>query len=157
MKKIILFLFIIFSFSCRTNKVVYQKETTTVRDTVYSYKIIEKIKRVKDTLIIKNPCDSSGKLARFYSKLALPNGSVTIESSENNIVANINIDSISNIYEEKYKSKFSNLSQISTKIVTKTVYPSWLITCFIFESLIILGYIYIKFIYRKSPYYGEGN
>jgi hypothetical protein len=149
MKKIILFLFIIFSFSCRTNRVVYQKETTTVRDTIYSYKTIEKIKRVKDTLIISNPCDSLGMLTRFYSKLVLPNGNVTIRSNKNNIIATVNLDSISNIYEEKYKSKFSNLSQISTKIATKTVYPSWLITCFIFESLIILGYIYIKFIYRK--------
>lgn len=149
MKKIILFLFIIFSFSCRTNKVVYQKEISIVRDTVRHYKTIVKIKPVKDTLIINNPCDSSGILTRFYSKLVLPNGNVTIRSNKNNIVATVNIDSISNVYEEKYKGKYSNVSQVSTKIETKTVYPSWLITAFIFETLIILGYIYIKFIYRK--------
>lgn len=149
MKRIVIILLALMVFSCRTAKTVYDSKIIAVHDTVRAYKVVRKINPVKDTLVIQNPCDTSGMLTNFYSRIVMPNGNVTIRSKKNNIIATVNIDSISNVYEEKYRSNKSDSSQISTKVVTKTVYPSWLITSFIFESLIISGYLYFKFIYRK--------
>ena len=156
MKKTILLiltiLFIIFLNSCRTKQLVTQTLTTTVRDTIRDYKVITKFNAVHDTLTIDNPCDSAGILTEFYSKIKLPQGQVIIRSVRGKIQATVNIDSIQSVYKNMYRAKENTSSQISTKIVTKTVYPSWLITAFIFETLIILGYIYLKIFYPTTWY-----
>jgi hypothetical protein len=138
-------LFIIFLNSCRTKQFVTQTLTTTVRDTVRDLRTIEIIKPIHDTLTIENPCDSLG-LKDFYYKSNLPHGKVIIRSLRGKIQATINMDSVANVYDSKYKSKYSSEVKFFEKIVVKNVVPTWAIVTIFLESLIIIGYIYFRFI-----------
>ncbi len=135
--------------SCKPSKVITITKETLRVDTIRDYKVITKYNAVHDTLIIDNPCDSLGLLNSFYSKIVIPQGRVIIRSYRGKIQATINIDSIASVYEKKYRNKETSNVASSTKIVTKVTYPSWLITAFIFESLIILGFLYFKYIFGK--------
>lgn len=132
--------------SCKTKQFVLRNEKLIFNDTLRLYRTVLKYKAIKDTFIIKNPCDTSGMLTNFYSKLVLPNGNVTISSNKNNIVATVNIDSIVSVYQEEYKSKHSDKSIIFEKVVVKSVVPNWAIITIFIESILILGYLYFRFI-----------
>jgi hypothetical protein len=146
---IYLLLFIIFLGSCKPSKVVTVVSEKIRIDTIVNEKTIVKYHAVHDTLTIDNPCDSLGILTTFYSKITLPQGKVIIRSYRGKIQATVNIDSIRSVYEKKYRYRETNLSQNSTKIVTKVTYPSWLVTAFIFESLLIIGFLYFKYIFGR--------
>ena len=146
---IYLLLFIIFLGSCKPSKVVTVVSEKIRIDTIINEKVIVKFNAIHDTLTIDNPCDSLGILTTFYSKITLPQGKVIIRSYKGKIQATVNIDSIRSVYEKKYRYRETNLSQNSTKIVTKVTYPSWLVTAFIFESLLIIGFLYFKYIFGK--------
>jgi hypothetical protein len=121
-------------------------------DTVRDYKLEIRYNAVHDTLEIENPCDSTGILKNFYSKLVLPQGKIIIRSYKGKIQATVNIDSIRSVYESKYRNRQNSDVKLFEKIVTKTVYPLWLIIAFIFETLIILGYIYIRIFHPVTWY-----
>jgi hypothetical protein len=115
-------------------------------DTIRDYKVITKYNAIHDTLTIDNPCDSLGILTTFYSKITLPQGKVIIKSYKGKIQATINIDSIKSVYEKKYRNmETSNVTSFS-KIVTRNIIPSWAIITILIESLIIVGYMYFKFL-----------
>lgn len=145
MKKFIILIFaLIIAASCKSIKLTTSVIEKVRVDTVRDIRTVEKFRAVHDTLTIDNPCDSAGILTTFYSKIRLPQGQVIIRSVRGKIQATVNIDSIAQVYESKYRSKKdTNVTNIS-KIVTKTVYPAWLIVTVIFETLIILGYIYLR-------------
>lgn len=154
MKKIILLIIAliiaILAVSCKPTKVVTVVSEKIRIDTIRDYKVITKYNSVHDTLTIDNPCDSLGILTTFYSKITLPQGKVIIRSYRGKIQATVNIDSIASVYEKKYRNKETSNVTNSSKIVTKVTYPTWLVTSFIFETLIILGYIYLRIFYPKA-------
>ena len=139
-------LFIIFCDSCRTKQFVSQTLTTKIYDTIREVKTIEKFRAIHDTLTIENPCDSLGFLTLFYSKITIPQGKVIIRSENGNIKATIDLDSVANVYDSKYKSKYNSEVKFFEKIVIKNVVPTWAIVTIFLESLIIIGYIYFRFI-----------
>jgi len=148
MKNIILLIFaLIIVASCKstklTNTVTEKVRIDTLRDTT----IITKFQAVHDTLTIDNPCDSAGILTTFYSKIKIPQGQIVIRSVRGKIQATVNIDSIQSVYKNMYRAKQSSDIKISEKVINKIVYPSWMVTALIFETLIILGYIYLKVFY----------
>jgi len=148
MKKLILSLLIAnFFISCRPQKlVVIEKEKIRV-DTIRDYKVITKFNAVYDTLIIENPCDSTGILNTFYSKITVPQGKIIIRSYKGNIQATVNIDSIENVYKNMYVSSLhTDNSSINKKKITNII-PTWCILTIILQGLIIFGYIYLKFFY----------
>lgn len=148
MKKVILFIFALIIFaSCKSTKLTTSVVEKVRVDTVHILRTVEKFKAVHDTLTIDNPCDSVGILTTFYSKIRIPQGQVIIRSLRGKIRATVNIDSIQNVYKSMYISKVASDVKVSEKIVNKIVYPSWLVTALIFETLIILGYIYLKIFY----------
>ena len=150
MKNNILIIFALIMFaSCKSTKLTNTTSEKIRIDTVRDYKLEIRYNAVHDTLEIENPCDSTGILKNFYSKLVLPQGKIIIRSYRGKIQATVNIDSIRSVYENKYRHKETSDVKLFEKIVTKTVYPAWLITALIFESLIILGYLYFKFIFIK--------
>ena len=150
MKNNILIIFaLIIVASCKPAKVVTVISEKIRIDTVRDYKLEIRYNAVHDTLTINNPCDSLGLLNDFYSKLTLPQGKIIIRSYRGKIQATVNIDSIRSVYESKYRNKQNSEVKLFEKIEIKTVYPSWLITALIFESLIILGYLYFKFIFIR--------
>lgn len=146
MNKIILLMFALLIFaSCKSTKstsIVEKLRVDTIRDT----RTIEKISAVHDTLIIDNPCDSNGILGTFYSKIRVPQGQVIIRSYKGNIKATIDLDSISKVYDTKYRSKYNQEVKFFEKIVTRNVVPTWAIVTIFLESLIIIGYFYFRFI-----------
>lgn len=147
---IYLLLFIILmAASCKPSKVVTVVSEKIRIDTIINEKTIVKFNAIHDTLTIDNPCDSAGILTTFYSKITLPQGKIIIRSYRGKIQATVNIDSIRSVYEKKYRYMETNLSQNSTKIVTKVTYPSWLVTAFILESLLIIGFLYFKYIFGR--------
>jgi hypothetical protein len=145
--KILIILAIITFASCKPlQNVTVTKEKIRI-DTVINEIIITKFNAVHDTLTIDNPCDSAGILTTFYSKIILPQGKIIIRSYRGKIQATVNIDSIRSVYEKKYRYKKTSDVTNSQKIVTKTIYPTWLVGAFIFETLLILVYLYFKYIF----------
>lgn len=140
MKKLLLFLVVLSSCKAPQSVTVY-KDVVKV-DTIRDYKVITKFEAVHDTMTIDNPCDSTGILNTFYSKIKIPQGQVIIRTVRGKIQATVNIDSIAQVYESKYRSKKDELSQISTKIVTKNVIPKWAIWFMAVTSL--LSFLYLR-------------
>lgn len=132
--------------SCKQAKNTTSTSIVTVHDTIIDIKIVERYKPVIDTLVIDNPCDSSGILSNFYSKIVIPQGKVIIRSLNGKIQATVNIDSIQSVYESKYKSLVNKNVQNKEILVVKNVVPSWAIITIFIESIIILLYFYFKFI-----------
>jgi len=146
---IYLLLFIIFLGSCKPSKVVTVVSEKIRIDTIINERTIVKFNAIHDTLIIDNPCDSAGILTTFYSKITLPQGKIIIRSYRGKIQATVNIDSIRSVYEKKYRYMETSNVTNSAKIVTKVTYPSWLVTAFILESLLIIGFLYFKYIFGR--------
>jgi len=148
MKKLILCLLIAnFFISCRPQKsVIIEKEKIRI-DTIRDYKVITRFNAVYDTLIIENPCDSTGILNTFYSKITVPQGKIIIRSYKGNIQATVNIDSIENVYKNMYVSSLHTDSLSTNKEKITNIIPTWCILTIIFQGLIIFGYLYLRFIY----------
>ena len=144
MKKLLVLLVLLVS--CKPTKTITTTTEKVRVDTIRDYKVITKYNAVHDTLTIDNPCDSSGILTNFYSKIKLPQGKVIIRSVQGKIQATIDIDSIANVYDSKYKSKYNSEVKLYEKVVVKNVVPMWAIITIFFESLIIIGYLYFRFI-----------
>ena len=142
--KLLIFAVIIFA-SCKSTQTTSVVEKIRV-DTVHNIRTVEKFKAIHDTLTIENPCDSLGFLTRFYSKITIPQGKVIIRSENGNIKATIDLDSVANVYDSKYKSKYNSEVKFFEKIVIKNVVPTWAIVTIFLESLIIIGYLYFRFI-----------
>jgi hypothetical protein len=56
------------------------------------------------------------------------------------------MDSVANIYDAKYRSKYKNEVKLFEKEVVKNVIPMWAIITIFFESAIIIGFV----VYRLS-------
>lgn len=149
MKKIFFLLLLITTISCRPVKTVTEYKEVVRVDTFKTTRTEKIFQAVHDTLTIDNPCDSSGILSTFYSKIKIPQGQVIIRSVRGKIEASVDIDSIAHVYEDKYRSKSE--SSIHTKNVEIIKYrvPTWAMITILVESLIIAVFIYLKFIFRK--------
>ena len=145
MKKLILSLLIAnFFISCKPQKsVIIEKEKIRV-DTIRDYKVITKFNAVYDTLIIENPCDSTGILNTFYSKITVPQGKIIIRSYKGNIEATVNIDSIENVYKNMYINRNFSEKVVSDKQKITNIIPTWCLLTILFQGLIIFGYLYLK-------------
>ena len=132
--------------SCKPVKKTNYTSILTVHDTIRDVRVVERYKAVTDTLLIDNPCDSSGILSNFYSKLVIPQGKVIIRSLNGKIQATVKIDSIQSVYESKYKSLVGKSVEKEKIFIRTNVIPSWAIITILIETLIILLYLYFKFI-----------
>jgi hypothetical protein len=145
MKKLILSLLIAnFFISCKPQKSVTIVTEKIRVDTIRDYKVITKFNAVYDTLIIENPCDSTGILNTFYSKITVPQGKIIIRSYKGNIQATVNIDSIENVYKNMYVSSLHTDSLSTNKEKITNIIPTWCILTIIFQGLIIFGYLYLR-------------
>jgi len=146
MKSFNIFIFALILFtSCKSTKITSTVEKIRI-DTVRDYKVITKFKPIHDTLTIENACDSSGILTRFYSSLTIPSGRLIIRSENGSIKATIDLDSVANVYDSKYKAKYKNEVKFVEKIVVKKVVPVWAIVTILLQSFIIILYFYFRFI-----------
>lgn len=146
MKKILFLLLLIITISCRQTKTVTEYKEVIRVDTFKTIRTEKIFQAVHDTMTIENPCDSSGILSTFYSKIKIPQGQVIIRTVRGKIQATVDIDSIAHVYEDKYRSKSeSNTSNKNVEVIRYMV-PTWAIVVIIIESAIILLYAYFKFL-----------
>lgn len=131
--------------SCKQTKTLTEYKETLRIDTIKSEKIVEKFRAVRDTLVITNPCDSSGILSTFYSRLVLPNGSVTIKSDKGQIRATIDIDSMKNEIENNYRNSQVKWIEYRDKEVIKYRVPTWVVMLLFAEAIMLVAYLYVKF------------
>lgn len=132
-------------FSCKQAKTLTEYKETLRIDTIKSEKIVEKFRAVRDTLVITNPCDSSGLLSTFYSRLILPNGSVTIKSEKGQIIATIDIDSMRQEIENNYRNSQVKWIEYRDKEVIKYRVPTWVVMLLFAEAIMLIAYLYVKF------------
>ena len=131
--------------SCKPSKSITEYKEVLRIDTIKSEKIVEKFRAVHDTLTIQNPCDSSGLLSTFYSRLILPNGSVTIKSDKGHIKATIDIDSMRQEIENNYRNSQVKWIEYRDKEVIKYRIPTWVIILLFAEAVMLIAYLYLKF------------
>ncbi len=131
--------------SCKSNKSVTEYKETLRIDTIKSEKIIEKFRAVHDTLVITNPCDSSGLLSTFYSRLVLPNGSVTIKSDKGQIRATIDIDSIRHEIENIYRNSQNKTIEYRDREIIKYRVPTWVVMLLFGQAIMLVAWLYVKF------------
>lgn len=149
MKKLLFLLLLIITISCRPTKTVTEYKEVIRVDTFKTIRVEKIFQAVHDTMTIENPCDSSGILSAFYSKIRIPQGQVIIRTVRGRIQATVDIDSIAQVYEDKYRSKSD--SKVSTNKVDTIRYmvPTWAIIVMLIESAIIILYAYFKFLVLK--------
>jgi hypothetical protein len=146
MKKLLFLLLLIITFSCRQTKTVTEYKEVIRVDTFKTIRTEKIFQAVHDTMTIENPCDSSGILSTFYSKIKIPQWQVIIRTVRGKIQATVDIDSIAQVYEDKYRSKSnSNTSNKNVEVIRYMV-PTWAIIIIFIESAIIILYTYFKFL-----------
>jgi hypothetical protein len=131
--------------SCTAKKIVTQTKEVVVNDTIILTKDRIVTKAVNDTIIIKNPCDSLGVLKPFKERLKTDQGQITIQSKNNVLQATINLDSIVQSIEKRYKSKTIDTVKKSDTLKVKYRTPVWLILSLVFSVIINLLLLKIKF------------
>lgn len=131
--------------SCKPTKTLIEYKEVVRIDTFKTEKEVEKFRAVHDTLIIPFPCDSSGILSSFYSRLVLPNGSVTIKSDKGQIKATIDIDSMRNEIQNNYRNSQVKWIEYRDKEVIKYRVPTWVVMLLFAEAIMLVAFIYLKF------------
>ena len=131
--------------SCKPSKSITEYKELVRIDTIKSERIVEKYKAIHDTLLIVSPCDSSGLLSNFYSKLVLPQGKVIIRSVGGNIEARIDIDSMRNEIENNYRNSKVKWIEYRDKEVIKYRVPTWVVVLLLIEFLALVAWLYLKF------------
>ena len=127
--------------SCKAPQSVTVYKDVVKVDTVRDYKVITKYDAVHDTLIVDSPCDSSGILTTFYSKIKIPQGQVIIRSVRGKIQATVNIDSIAKVYDSKYKSVIHKSAENKETIVRINTIPKWAIWVMAIGAIFTFLYI----------------
>jgi hypothetical protein len=124
------------------------KESVRV-DTFIRYKEVVRTLPQRDSIVIFNPCDSTGIINKFYAQISIPNGKVNIESKNNKIIAIVAVDKTVSVSDSTTSKQVSKDTSVVEKVVVKNVIPSWIIVTLFIETLIILLYLYFKFIFMK--------
>ena len=136
-------------FSCKhTQSLTSVKESVRV-DTFIRYKEVVRTLPQRDSIVIFNPCDSTGIINKFYAQISIPNGKVNIESKNNKIIAIVAVDKTVSVSDSTTSKQVSKDTSVVEKVVVKNVIPSWIIVTLFIETLIILLYLYFKFIFMK--------
>lgn len=137
--------FLLLFTSCTAKKVITQTKEVIKNDTIIVTKDRYVTKAVNDTIIIESPCDSLGVLKPFKQRLKTAQGQITIQSKNNVIQANINLDSIVQSIEKRYESKTVDTVQKSDTLKIKYRTPVWLVLSLVFSVIVNLLLLRIKF------------
>jgi len=130
--------------SCGSKKVINQTKEVIKNDTIVVTKDRIITKAIRDSIIIESPCDSLGILKPFKQRLRTAQGNITVESKNNEIRAEINLDSIVNSIQKEYKSKTTNTNQNEKIEIVRYKTPFWLITTLAISILLNLALLKIK-------------
>lgn len=113
MKHLMIIIPIFALLACKSNQIA---QSSIQHDSIYVERIVHKYEAVNDTIIIANPCDSSGILTTFYSKINAPQGSIVIKSD------GTKIKTIVRYYP--FISEHNQRIEYRDRVITKTVYKT---------------------------------
>lgn len=130
--------------SCAAKKTITKTVEVVKNDTIILTKDRIITKAVNDTILIESPCDSLGGLKPFKQRLKTAQGQITIQSKNNVIEANINLDSIVQSIEKRYESKTTDTIEKSDTLKVKYKTPIWLVLSLVFSVIINLLLLKIK-------------
>lgn len=144
MKQICIFLSILLLASCKPQKSIIEYRYINKTDTLIKSDTKTIYKGVNDTINIVSPCDSTGIINRFYSKLVLPNGTITISSDkkDNKLVAAVKINDAVSSVENQKKSSISERIIEKTKEVKVPYIPKWI--WYVLLATSVLSFLYVK-------------
>ena len=145
---LIILSFLILLSSCKRIQSVSSVKEVVKVDTFIRIREVTKMLPQKDSIIIFNPCDSTGIINKFYAQISIPNGNVKIQSKNNHIIATIDVDKTISVSDSTTSKQTSKDTSVVEKVVVKNVIPSWIIITLFIETFIILIYLYFKFICR---------
>ncbi len=145
MQKFLILLACIAFVSCKPSKTITEYKELVRIDTIKSEKIVERFRAVHDTMTIVSPCDSSGLLSNFYSKLVLPQGKIVIRSVGGNIQAQVDLDSMRNEIENNYRNSKVKWIEYRDKEVIKYRVPMWVVWLLLIQFLALVAWLYLKF------------
>jgi hypothetical protein len=145
MRNLLILLACVAFISCKRTKTLTEYKELVRIDTIKSEKIVERFKAIHDTITIVNPCDSSGVLTRFYSKLIIPQGNIIIKSDGTSIKAQVDIDSMRNEIENNYRNSKVKWIEYRDKEVIKYQVPTWVVMLLFAEAIMLVAWLYLKF------------
>lgn len=130
--------------SCGSKKVITEYKDRIVKDSIYITNDRYITKQVNDTILIKSVCDSLGKLRDFERQVLSNNVKVSLKSIKGDIQATVNIDSLINSKITEFKQNYKKEVIIKNSEIIKYKTPLWMWLTIIFETLIILILIRLK-------------
>jgi len=136
-----IFLLLFFFTSCVAKKSTIEYKERIVRDTINIEVVKTIVKPIKETLIIEKPCDSLGNLKQFEKEIKTPKGSVKLTNDKGKIKVEINIDSIIEVKEKEFKSKYQSKVDIKEVEVIRYKYPLWLMLTAFISIIINLAFL----------------
>jgi len=145
MRNLLILLACVAFISCKRTKALTEYKELVRIDTIQSVKIVEKYKAIHDTLTIASPCDSSGVLTRFYSKLIIPQGNIVIKSDGTSIKAQVDLDSTRSEIENNYRNSQVKWIEYRDKEVIKYRVPTWVVMLLFAEAIMLVAWLYLKF------------
>jgi hypothetical protein len=145
MRNLLILLACVAFISCKRTKTLTEYKELVRIDTIQSVKIVEKYKAIHDTLTIASPCDSSGVLTRFYSKLIIPQGNIIIKSDGTSIKAQVDLDSTKSEIENNYRNSQVKWIEYRDKEVIKYQVPTWVVMLLFAEAIMLVAWLYLKF------------
>lgn len=145
MQKFIILLACVTFFSCKPTKTITEYKEVVKIDTFKSERIVERFRAIHDTLTIVNPCDSSGVLTRFYSKLIIPQGKIVIKSDGTSIKAQVDLDSMRSEIENNYRNSKIKWIEYRDKEVIKYRVPTWVVMLLFIQFIALVAWLYLKF------------
>ena len=127
MKKIIFIILVSIISGCASKKTIVEYKDRLVIDTISIFKDRIISKQVIDTLVIESPCDTLGNLKDFEKTIKTEIVEVRLVNNNGNIQATVNIDSIQQVWEKKFKSSFKRDTKIKEVEIIRNRIPFWLI------------------------------
>jgi len=133
-----IFLLIFFFGGCVARKSSIEYKERIVLDTIKIETIKTIVKPINKILYVDNPCDSLGVLKPFEKEIKTEKATVKLSNNKGAIKVEINIDSIIDVKEKEFKSKYLSNKKTKEVIIVKYKYPLWLIFGLIISILINL-------------------
>jgi len=140
-----IFLLILFFSSCVASKSTIEYKERIVRDTISVETIRTVIKPINKILYVDNPCDSLGVLKPFEKEINTEKARVKLSNYKGIIKVEVNIDSIIDVKEKEFKSKYQSNKKTKEVEIIKFRYPLWLVLGLAVSVLLNLLLLKFKF------------
>tara|TARA_R110000744_G_C19132587_1_gene537237 strand:- start:67 stop:543 length:477 start_codon:yes stop_codon:yes gene_type:complete len=127
MKKIIFIILVSIISGCASKKTIVEYKDRLVIDTISIFKDRIISKQVIDTLVIESPCDTLGNLKDFEKTIKTEIVEIKLINNKGNIQATVNIDSVQQVWEKKFKNSFKRDTKIKEVEIIRNKIPFWII------------------------------